>query len=84
MFMELVEAVLWSCGDIPRSNKSLEAPAMNYWRHERSPSYYATMSATGIVPAKLKMAKVVPTFKSGDAANINNFRPLSLQRAVWL
>jgi Reverse transcriptase (RNA-dependent DNA polymerase) len=34
--------------------------------------------ATGIVPSKFKIAKVVPIFKSGDPADMNNYRPISL------
>jgi hypothetical protein len=34
--------------------------------------------ATGIVPQKLKIAKVIPIFKSTDASDINNYRPFSL------
>ena len=33
---------------------------------------------TGIVPEKLKAARFMPIFKSGDASNISNHRPLSL------
>jgi hypothetical protein len=34
--------------------------------------------ATGVVPSKLKIAKVVPIFKAGDASYTNNYRPISL------
>jgi len=33
---------------------------------------------TGVVPSKLKIAKVVPVFKSGDSQDMNNYRPISL------
>ena len=33
---------------------------------------------TGIVPAKMKRAKVIPIFKSGDKEQIKNYRPVSL------
>ena len=33
---------------------------------------------TGIVPSKLKIAKVIPLFKSGDCLDMNNYRPISL------
>ena len=33
---------------------------------------------TGIVPEKFKIAKVIPIYKSGDATDMNNYRPISL------
>ena len=32
----------------------------------------------GIFPDELKLARVVPIFKSGDSSNINNYRPISI------
>ena len=32
----------------------------------------------GIFPDELKLARVVPIFKSGDSSNINNNRPISI------
>jgi hypothetical protein len=34
--------------------------------------------SSGIVPDKMKIAKVVPIFKSGSHTDINNYRPISL------
>jgi hypothetical protein len=33
---------------------------------------------TGIVPKQLKIAKIIPIFKSGDAQSMDNYRPISL------
>ena len=32
----------------------------------------------GILPSQLKIAKVIPVFKSGDANCVNNYRPISI------
>ena len=37
--------------------------------------------AVGIFPDPLKLARVVPIFKSGDARTITNYRPVS--RGGW-
>jgi hypothetical protein len=34
--------------------------------------------AQGIFPSELKLAKVIPVFKSGDSMLVNNFRPISV------
>ena len=34
--------------------------------------------ATGIVPEQMKIAKVVPVFKSGNPSELNNYRPISI------
>ena len=33
---------------------------------------------TGVVPTDWKMAKVIPIFKSGSMAEIDNYRPISI------
>ena len=33
---------------------------------------------SGVLPPELKLAKVVPIFKSGDSSSVNNYRPISL------
>ena len=37
-----------------------------------------TSFATGVVPSQLKIAKVVPVFKSGDSTCVHNYRPISI------
>ena len=32
----------------------------------------------GIFPDKLKIAKVIPVFKSGEESCLNNYRPISI------
>ena len=34
--------------------------------------------ALGIFPDKWKVAKIIPLFKGGDRASVNNYRPVSL------
>ena len=34
--------------------------------------------STGIVPEKLKIAKVIPVFKKGAKYNVSNYRPISV------
>lgn len=42
-------------------------------------AYICNLSlSTGIVPDSIKVAKVIPVFKSGDANNSSNYRPISL------
>ena len=36
----------------------------------------------GIVPQKMKLAKVIPIFKKGDPCNVCNYRPISLLTSI--
>jgi hypothetical protein len=38
--------------------------------------------STGVVPNNLKVAKVIPIFKSGDKYSFNNYRPISILPAI--
>jgi len=38
--------------------------------------------STGTVPSHLKVAKVIPIFKSGDKYSFNNYRPISVLPAI--
>ena len=33
---------------------------------------------TGVFPSSMKLAKIIPIFKSGSKAEFNNYRPISL------
>ena len=33
---------------------------------------------TGVFPSNMKLAKIIPVFKSGSKAEFNNYRPISL------
>ena len=39
---------------------------------------YDTSIASSIFPDEMKIAKVIPLFKSGDQCTISNYRPISL------
>ena len=42
-------------------------------------THLLTLSITqGVFPDELKIAKVIPIFKSGDSAQIGNYRPVSV------
>jgi sarcosine oxidase/L-pipecolate oxidase len=44
------------------------------------PFHHIVLSSlsTGVVPSQLKIAKIIPIFKSGDQAALDNYRPISL------
>ena len=35
-------------------------------------------SGQGIFPDEMKIARIIPLFKSGDKQNVSNYRPISL------
>jgi hypothetical protein len=37
---------------------------------------------SGVFPAKLKLCRVIPIFKSGDILNCDNYRPISLLSSI--
>lgn len=39
---------------------------------------------TGVFPDKMKGAKVIPLFKSGDRYNLTNYRPISLLSQIFV
>ncbi|XP_065661437.1 uncharacterized protein LOC136084716 [Hydra vulgaris] len=39
---------------------------------------FSSLIKNGIVPDKLKIAKIVPIFKGGDTSAISNYRPISI------
>ena len=38
---------------------------------------------TSVVPGKMKIAKVIPLFKSGSKTSVENYRPISILPALW-
>ena len=38
--------------------------------------------SSGVVPQKMKLAKVIPLFKKGDPLNVTNYRPISLLTSI--
>lgn len=60
--------------EILKRNKYAIAPPLTYLCN-------LSMSS-GIVPDKLKIAEVIPIFKTGDALEPANYRPISLLSAV--
>jgi hypothetical protein len=38
--------------------------------------------STGVFPSKLKVAKIIPIFKSGNKQDVNNYRPISLLTTI--
>ena len=40
------------------------------------------MMATDLFPDALKICKVIPLYKKGDAANLSNYRPIALLRSI--
>ena len=39
---------------------------------------YNTSLSHGIFPDEMKIARLIPLFKSGDKQNVSNYRPISL------
>ena len=41
-------------------------------------AHIINQSLNGVVPRQMKIAKVIPVFKSGDKHTFNNYRPISI------
>lgn len=48
------------------------------WISESLTHLINTSLETGIFPDKLKLAKIIPIFKTGDADTFTNYRPISI------
>ena len=46
--------------------------------HKKIVKHITHIKLTGIFPDELKLASVVPIFKSGDSSKIYNYRPISI------
>ena len=75
--------------DIVHSLKNKKSPGCDYITNELIKNViigiveplvhiFNLSMTTGVVPMKMKIAKVVPIFKKGDALILNNYRPISL------
>jgi Notch-like protein len=51
---------------------------VRYSLHTPLAHIFTQSLATGVVPSKLKIVKIVPIFKAGNASDANNYRPISL------
>lgn len=69
---------------LPKYSRDYHDLSMNFLKQiittiERPLLYvFGKSLSQGVVPDKLKIAKILPIFKSGDQTNVTNYRPISL------
>ena len=77
----IVETVILSLKNKRPHISTYSIRAIKHIAHLISPTLANIINqsfSTGVFPNCLKIARVIPLFKSGDSTNLNNYRPISI------